>query len=103
MSTKRAPQTPGEEPQDTVEQGGEATNPSTADLMAIIERQAAQVAALTSAVQNLARNQPSTVAAEELPDASTIDRATLKTPVLTKQGWFVPEIYGSNQNAAARL
>lgn len=37
----------------------------------------------------------------DLPDADKIDLATLKTPVLTKQGWLVPEKFGANPAAKA--
>jgi hypothetical protein len=78
-------------------------SPSVADLMAIIEQQAAQVAALTSAVQNISRAQaPAARATEELPEIDSLDKAKIKTPVLTKQGWYVPETFGANPNAAGR-
>ncbi|OGT02870.1 MAG: hypothetical protein A2143_05925 [Gallionellales bacterium RBG_16_57_15] len=35
----------------------------------------------------------------DLPDQKSIDLATLKNPVLTKQGWLVPPEYGTHRNA----
>lgn len=106
--TKRAVQTPGEDPQattDTVDQaetGGEATQetkaePTVADLMKIIEHQAAQMAGLNAAMQNLSRAQtPASRVTEELPDIDSLDKTGIKTPVLTKTGWYVPETFGTN-------
>jgi hypothetical protein len=112
---KRAVQTPGDQPPATTDadnaEGSGTTevadtgkaSPSVADLMAIIEQQAAQVAALTSAVQNISRAQtPAQRVTEELPDIDSLDKAKIKTPVLTKQGWYVPETFGANPNAAGR-
>jgi hypothetical protein len=62
----------------------------------------AQVAALSNKVRGMETAKQGSkfaVPAVELPDASTIDPDTLKTPVLTKQGWLVPETFGSNPNA----
>lgn len=56
----------------------------------------ARVAALESQPRSAAKK-PNQSA--NLPDAESIDIATLKNPVLTKQGWLVPENYGSNPNA----
>lgn len=117
-TTKRAVQTPGEDPQATTEGAAEGTEntgitentegakdknpaaePTVAELMAIIKQQADQVAGLTAAVQNLNRAQsPAARVTEELPDIDSLDKATIKTPVLTKQGWYVPETFGSNPN-----
>lgn len=115
MSSKRAVQTPGEEPtQAPTENAGDigstettevlkdknpAAEPTVADLLAIIKQQADQVAGLTAAVQNLNRAQsPAARVTEELPDIDSLDKAKIKTPVLTKQGWLVPETFGANPN-----
>ncbi len=107
-AAKRAVQTPGEQPQATTESAGDtgttentanAGAPSVAELMAIIKQQADQVASLTAAVQNISRAQtPAARVTEELPDIDSLDTAKIKTPVLTKQGWFVPETFGANPN-----
>lgn len=56
-----------------------------------------QNAALQSAVNNLARGvQASRPVVAELPSLSDLDAATITSPVLTKDGWFVPLGYGSN-------
>lgn len=39
------------------------------------------------------------VAEIDLPDADSIDKASLTVPVLTRTGWLVPDKYGSNPNA----
>ena len=109
MSSKRAVQTPGEETTQaptesagdtgTTENTENAGTPTVAELMAIIKQQADQVAGLTAAVQNLNRAQsPAARVTEELPDIDSLDKATIKTPVLTKQGWYVPETFGANPN-----
>lgn len=36
---------------------------------------------------------------EDLPDERDIDPKAIKSPVLTKQGWVVPETYGANPAA----
>lgn len=56
----------------------------------------ARVAALESQPVQVKRNTPRPA---ELPDESQFDVATLKNPVLTKQGWLVPENYGANPSA----
>lgn len=107
--TKRAVQTPGEEPQATTEtaaQGVEGSEvakdtpqaePTVAELMEIIRKQSEQMATLNTAVENLSRAQASTTrVVEELPDIASLDKAGIKTPVLTKQGWYVPETFGTN-------
>jgi hypothetical protein len=120
-TTKREVKTPGEDPQATTGaapteetgstegstegSGTETTKasgtPSVADLLAIIEQQAAQVANLTAAMQNISRAQtPAARVTEELPDIDSLDKASIKTPLLTKSGWYVPETFGSNPNAA---
>ena len=33
---------------------------------------------------------------EQLPHAASIDQSKLKSPVLTKDGWVVPDTFGSN-------
>ena len=35
----------------------------------------------------------------QLSDQDSIDLTTLKVPVLTKQGWLVPQDFGSHKNA----
>jgi hypothetical protein len=66
----------------------------------MIAAQAAQIDALTVAVQNVSRAQnPARAVAEELPDIDSLDKATITSPVLTKQGWYVPHTYGTNPAA----
>lgn len=68
-------------------------------LMRVVQAQQDQIAALTGAVQNIARGQqghsPNAPApASTLPDQASVDMATLEAPVLTRQGWLVPHEYG---------
>ena len=56
----------------------------------------ARVAALESQPPLQTRRANPAVA---LPEQDAVDVAALKNPVLTKQGWLVPETYGSNPNA----
>lgn len=57
----------------------------------------ARVAALESSAQRPAAKRANPDA--DLPDQDSIDLATMKNPVLTKQGWLVPEKFGSHPNA----
>ena len=70
----------------------ETVTVSKASLYALLAR----VAALESQPKAVAKRANP---AADLPESESIDLATLKTPVLTKQGWLVPETYGSNPNA----
>jgi hypothetical protein len=119
MATKsdRTIQTPGEAPTPptTAGAGGDAftatgtlTGGDTAvaelsndELRAMLAAQAQQIAALTSAVQNVARaqNSPAQAAVEELPHIDSLDKSAITSPVLTKQGWYVPPLYGTNPAA----
>ena len=75
-----------------------------AQMAAMMQQNAALQAAVDNlargvqaAVDNLARGvQASRTVAAELPDASDFDPAKITAPVLTKDGWLVPQTYGSN-------
>lgn len=109
--TPRAVQTPGETPAaapgdafmaNAVTTGADAPpdDLSNDDLRAMLKAQAAQINALHAAVQNVARAQaPARAETEELPDIDSLDKSTITSPVLTKQGWFVPQTYGANPAA----
>lgn len=101
--------TPANPPEETSGAGSSEGSGTTAEegesdtvnqLMAMVKAQAGQIEALTSAVQNVARaTSPVRAQAEELPHIDDINKAATKSPVLTKQGWYVPADYGSNPHA----
>jgi hypothetical protein len=114
MTKARAVQTPGEAPTapatetppaDAFQATGTTTGEpegelSNEELRAMIKAQAEQINSLAAAVQNVSRaQQPARAAAEELPDIDSLDKVTITTPVLTKQGWYVPATHGSHPNA----
>lgn len=91
---KLDPQTPGEPGADQAPDE-QVTVPATvlADLQA-------QVARLSQQVLTAGKPKISNVESEaSLPNQDDIDVTKLKSPVLTKQGWLVPEKFGSNPNA----
>lgn len=106
MSQKHAkPQMPGgasegtqadtqaiDEPNAPVEQAGDVVTMPRAEFEALSRRLAAVEAQQTRKMPNAARE-------AELPNADNIDQSTLKSPVLTKTGWLVPEKFGSHPNA----
>lgn len=76
------------------EADGETVAVPKAQLEALLSR----VAALETAQQQ----NPATKRANheaDLPDQDTIDPGTLKSPVLSKQGWILPTGFGSNPAA----
>ena len=98
---KTTPQVPGETPTPaaedlapattTTETTGETVEVSKHELAALLAR----VAALEANPVPAARRANPDV---DLPDQKDIDQSKLKSPVLTKQGWLVPENYGANPN-----
>lgn len=117
MSRTAAPKVPGQiaadEPETVEDAAAQVGDLSSADTESpavetvVVEKVQldallAQVAALSNKVRGMESAKQGSkfaVPAVELPDASTIDPDTIKTPVLTKQGWLVPETFGSNPNA----
>lgn len=92
--TTAVPKVPGETP------APEATTTETTEetvsvSKSLLEQMASRLAVLEAKQTNAAK-----VAAPErvLPDQDEFDVAKLKTPVLTKQGWLVPEGYGTPPN-----
>jgi hypothetical protein len=101
------PKVPGEvaqleanQPEAVVDQPAAAAEQVTVS-KASLDALLARVAALEAAPSQAARKVANPTA--NLPDADSLDVATLKNPVLTKQGWLVPETYGSNPNAPKAL
>lgn len=100
--TPVAPQVPGETPTPAAEdQAPEATTTET-NIEETVAVPKAQLDALLARVAALEAN-PAPVAKRanpdaDLPDQGDIDQSKLKSPVLTKQGWLVPESYGANPN-----
>jgi len=99
--TPVAPQVPGETPTPAAEdQAPSATTETPADETVAVPK--AQLDALLARVAALEAN-PAPVARRANPDASLpdqddVDLSTLKSPVLTKQGWLVPTGFGANPN-----
>lgn len=112
MSRTATPKVPGEvaaESTETVESqaaegaqvesvSGDTVTVEKAQLDALL----AQVAELSNKVRGMETTKAGSkfvVPTKDLPDAGTLDANELKSPVLTKQGWLVPEKFGSNPNA----
>lgn len=92
---------PGEVSEPEVEEVAAVQDETVAVPKSQLDAMMAQMAALTAKVQSMesrpASRRPDPVA--ELPSAEGVDVTKLKTPILTKQGWLVPETYGANPNA----
>ncbi len=93
--TPVAPKVPGETP------APEATTTET-NVEETVAVPKAQLDALLARVAALEAN-PTPVARRanpnaSLPDQDDVDLSTLKSPVLTKQGWLVPTGFGANPN-----
>lgn len=84
------PQVPGNQ-NDTAE-----TVTVPADVLANMQ---AQLASLTKQVAQQGKPKNKNQTDEDLPLADKIDITTLKSPVLTRSGWLVPEKFGSNPAA----
>lgn len=109
MSRNAAPKVPGEPVAETVQQPAgepvaetvaaaapeETVTVSKASLDALMAR----VAALES--QPAKARKPAAEA--KLPDQDSVDPAKITAPVLSKQGWVVPEKFGANPNAQKGL
>lgn len=114
MSRTAAPKVPGQSPQleavdqaVVVEQATETTGHAEVSETVVVEKSTlealmAQVATLSAKVSGMESakqaGRPAT-AKVELPHADSIDPTKIKSPVLTKQGWVVPEKFGANPNA----
>jgi hypothetical protein len=102
MPRVAAPKTPGEVTQAPAEDLLQSAPESVSVDRSLLESMQAQIAKLSSEVKTLrtspGQSRPVDPVAD-LPNADGIDVAKLKTPVLTKQGWLVPESYGANPNA----
>jgi hypothetical protein len=111
MATKaatRAIQTPGEtvKPEETkgdaftanvVASGADEPLDEMAQMRAQMAAMMEQNAALQAAVTNLARGvQAAKPVTQDLPNMADLDLSIITSPVLTKDGWFVPPSYGSN-------
>lgn len=84
---KLTPQTPGEPVQDPAE----LTSPAAEAEAAVVDQPPTTETAnpAAEAAPEVAADAP-VADAGGLPDADTIDPATLKRPVMTKQGWLCP-------------
>jgi hypothetical protein len=102
------PKVPGEltqpeanQPEAVVDQPAAAADEQVTVSKASLDALLARVAALEAAPSQAVRRVANPEAA--LPNQDDIDPSTLKNPVLSKQGWVVPETYGSNPNAPKAL
>jgi hypothetical protein len=99
MTRVAAPKVPGEISAPESEVPGETVTVEKSRLDALL----AQVADLSNKVRTIEAGKPVTGKrvnpTENLPDAASVDVNALKSPVLTKQGWLVPDTFGSNPNA----
>jgi hypothetical protein len=101
--TPVAPQVPGETPTPAAEaQTPETPTTENAAPDETVTVSKSELAALLARVAALEANPAPTAKRAnpdaDLPDQDSIDLAKLKLPVLTKQGWLVPESYGANPN-----
>lgn len=102
---RTAPQVPGESPADIVDQpvveaapAVEPAAPQVADEETVAVPKAL-LAAMQSRLDALESGSKITrrgEVGEQLPTAESIDQSKLKSPVLTKDGWVVPDTFGSN-------
>ena len=108
---KAAPQVPGEPTNDNPEAEGSAStdagtdagpalDPSTPITLTAAELQAMVAAEVAKAVKAApAKAVKASIA--DLPDQSEIDSSKIKSSVLSKQGWVVPDSLGANPAAKA--
>lgn len=92
--TPVAPKVPGETP------APEATTTETVEetvsvSKSLLEQMASRLAVLEANPTPVARRANPEAS---LPDQDSINLDALKSPVLTKQGWLVPEKFGANPN-----
>lgn len=89
------PQVPGEAVDETAPEGDQNAGLSEVETVAVPKAQLdalmARIAALEGG-QTVRRANPDA----DLPDQSEVDSATIKAPVMTKQGWIVPDKFGYN-------
>jgi hypothetical protein len=95
MSQQKQPQVPGESQSQTPQSLDDKITVS-ASVLADLQ---AQIARLSQQVQTAGKPQRRPNDEADLPNASDIDMATLKSPVLTKTGWLVPAEFGRHPNA----
>ncbi len=88
--------------QPTADQAQAAANPEAdSETVAVPKAQLEALLARVSALENSQQTAATKLANPEadLPDQDTIDPDTLKSPVLSKQGWILPTNYGANPAA----
>jgi hypothetical protein len=95
--TPTPPQVPGETPPaaDPATPASDAPDEIVEVPKAQLDALLARVAALETAAPVARRANPDA----DLPHQDDVDPATIKSPVLSKQGWIVPTGHGSNPNA----
>lgn len=90
--TPATPKVPGDTPAPVVEQP--KAEETVVVSKSVLDEMMARIATLEAKKVTARNNAPET----KLPDQDDIDLETLKNPLLTKQGWLVPEGYGSHPN-----
>lgn len=100
--TPVAPKVPGETPTPAAEDQAPEASTTETNVEETVAVPKAQLDALLARVAALEAN-PTPVARRanpnaSLPDQDDVDLSTLKSPVLTKQGWLVPTGFGANPN-----
>ena len=100
MAKALNPQTPGEVVEDPVEAVEVAAPAAGAEETVTVSK--SQLEAIVAVAVKKAVAAGPVVSAkasdENLPDQSTVDPLKIKKPVLTKQGWVVPDKFGANPN-----
>lgn len=96
--TPAVPKVPGEVVEEGITDRDPKAVPADAETVAVPKAQLDalldRIAALEGA-QTTRRANPDA----DLPDQSHIDSATIKAPMLSKQGWVVPDTFGTNPAA----
>jgi len=96
---QQQPQIPGESQTPDVDQSPQSLDDKITVSASVLADLQAQIARLSQQVQTAGKPQRKPNDENMLPNAGDIDVSTLKSPVLTKTGWLVPEKYGSHPNA----
>lgn len=103
MPRTASPATPGTTPQADAEVGEALLNEGLRAEVAETEadKLRREMADLKALVQQLSRNQVAQVMPEqvELPDLADIMKKPPSIAVLTKQGWYVPEVHPTDRKA----
>ena len=93
MPPRKPVQVPGELPVEEVQDDQPAVQDEVIEVKkATLDALMARLDALESGSKITRRGE----VGAQLPHAASIDQSKLKSPVLTKDGWVVPDTFGSN-------